>query len=59
MKNFKTFLYEMAKPLSHHSNMMFYHGTGEKEASEIIKSGHIKGRDTQGKASLAPIKGHA
>lgn len=59
MLSFKQFITEMASPGEHHKSMTFYHGTNEESAKKIIESGHIKGRDTQGKGQLDPVKGKA
>lgn len=59
MIRFKSFILEMAAPLDHHREMTFYHGTNEESAKKILETGHIKGRDTQGKGQLAPVKGKA
>lgn len=59
MKSFKQLLREMAKPRAQDQAKVYYHGTGEKEAQEIIKTGVLKGRETQGRGALAPMKGHA
>lgn len=58
MKRFSVFVQEMALPRDKDREKVYYHGTGEKEAQEIIKSGFLKGRDTQGRGHLDPMKGH-
>jgi hypothetical protein len=58
MKTFLQFIKEMAAVRDKDREKVYYHGTGEKEAQEIIKSGVLKGRDKQERYALAPMKGH-
>lgn len=49
---------EMAAPRDKDREKVYYHGTGEQHAQEIIKSGYLKGRDKQERHALAPMKDH-
>jgi hypothetical protein len=59
VKRFRWFVTEMAAPTDDHKKMTFYHGVSDESvAHQILKDGHLKGRDTQGRGHLAPMKGH-
>ena len=49
MKNFRQLVKEMAKPREKDKAKVYYHGTSDKEAADILKTGKLKGRPEQGK----------
>lgn len=57
MKTLRQILGEMAAPAKHHQEMTFYHGTDGESGEKILKAGYLSGRETQGRAHLAPVKG--
>lgn len=48
----------MAMPRDKDRAKVYYHGTSEEHAQSILKDGFLRGRSTQERHSLAPMKGH-
>lgn len=58
MFTFRQYLIEMAKPRDVDQGKLYYHGTnGPEKIRKILRSGVIKGADSQGRSHLAPVAG--
>lgn len=57
MKSFKQFLNEMAVPSDATKAKTYYHGTTSRAAALGIAKDGFKGREVQGKSSMAPVVG--